>query len=86
MRRAICQVALAFVFIALSFTFSYAQKIPADEQKIIDYVDAHMGKAIGTLESVVNIESPSEDLAGVKQVGMVFKRELESLGLTAKMD
>ncbi|MDQ2920518.1 MAG: M20/M25/M40 family metallo-hydrolase [Acidobacteriota bacterium] len=84
MRRAICQIALAFVFIALSFTFSYAQKLSADEQKIIDYVDAHMGEALGMLESVVDIESPSEDIAGVKQVGMVFKRELESLGLTAR--
>ena len=84
MKKAICQIALAFVFIALSFTFSHAQKISADEQKIMEYVDAHMSEAIGTLESVVNIESPTEDIAGVKQVGVVFQRELESLGLTAR--
>lgn len=35
-------------------------------------------------EKVVNIESPTENLAGVKQVGVIFKKELESLGLTAK--
>ncbi len=84
MRRAICLIALALAFITLSGASSHAQKISADEQRIIDYVDSHMGEAIITLESVVNIESPSEDIAGVKQVGMVFKRELESLGLTAK--
>ena len=84
MRRAICRIALAFVFLALSFTCSNAQKLSAGEQKIIDYVDAHMSEAIGMVENVVNIESPSEDVAGVKQVGMVFKRELESLGLTAR--
>ena len=84
MRNAVCQTAFAVVFIALSCTFGYGQKLSADEQKIVDYVDAHMGEAVGTLESVVNIESPSEDIAGVKQVGMVFKRELESLGLTAR--
>ena len=84
MRRAICRIALALVFIALSFTFGYAQKLSTDEQKIIDYVDAHMGEAIGMVENVVNIESPSEDIAGVKQVGVVFKRELESLGLSAR--
>jgi len=79
MRRAICQIALAFVFIALSFTLSDAQKLSGDEQKIIDYVDAHMGEAVNMLESVINIESPSEDIAGVKQVGSIFKREFESL-------
>jgi len=84
MRRAICQIALAFVFIALSFTLSDAQKLSGDEQKVIDYIDAHMGEAVSTLEKVVNIESPSEDIAGVKQVGSIFKREFESLGLTAR--
>jgi len=84
MRKAICQIAQAFVFIALSFSLSNAQKLSADEQKIIDYVDAHMGEEVSTLESVVNIESPSEDITGVKQVGIIFKRELESLGLTAR--
>ena len=84
MRRAICRIALAFVLIVLFSTFSYAQKLSADEQKIIAYINAHMGEAIGMVENVVNIESPSEDIAGVKQVGMVFKQELESLGLTAR--
>jgi glutamate carboxypeptidase len=84
LKRATCYIALAIAVLALSFSSSYAQKLTADEQKIIDYVDAHMAEAIGTLESVVNIESPSEDVAGVKQVGMVFKRELEALGMTAR--
>ena len=83
MRRAICQIALALVFVALSISLSNAQKLSADERKIVDYVDAHMSEAVSTLENVVNIESPSEDIAGVKQVGSIFKRELESLGLTA---
>lgn len=83
MLRATCQITLAFVFITLSSTIGHAQKLSADEQKIIDFVDAHMTEAISTLENVVNIESPSEDIAGVKQVGMVFKREFESLGMTA---
>ena len=84
MRRATYQMALAFVLIVLCFTFGSAQKLSADEQKIIEYVDAHMGEAITTLENVVNIESPSEDIAGVKQVGAVFLRELESMGMTAR--
>lgn len=84
MKKAICEITFTFVLVTLSFTSSYAQKISADEQKIIDYVDAHIPEFISTLENIVNIESPSEDIAGVKQVGVVFKREFESLGLTAR--
>ena len=65
-------------------TFSYAQKISAEEQKLIDYIDAHANEAIVLLEKTVNIESPTENLAGVKQVGAVFKAGFESLGFTAK--
>src|SRR2546429_9312384 len=84
MRRAIYQVALAFVLIVLFSTFSYAQKLSADEQRIIAYINAHMGEAIGMVENVVKIESPSEDLAGVNQAARGSKQELESLGLTAR--
>jgi glutamate carboxypeptidase len=84
MRKLSYHIALALLFIVLSFTSGHAQKLSADEQKIIDYVDAHMGEAVSMLETVVNIESPSEDIAGVKQVGAVFQREFESLGMTAR--
>ena len=55
-----------------------------EEQKIVDYIDAHIEDAIALLEKTVNIESPTENLAGVKEVGMVFKQEFESLGFLAK--
>ncbi len=58
----------------------YARKISAEEQKIISYIDAHIEDAVALLEKIVNIESPTENLTGVKQVGMVFKQEFESLG------
>ena len=81
---AVARVALAFVFAILSATFSYAQKISPEEQKLVDYVDGHTSEAIALLEKTVNIESPTENLAGVRQVGAVFKAEFESLGFTAK--
>ncbi len=62
----------------------YAQKISAEEQKIVNYIDAHAEDAIALVEKTVNIESPTENLAGVRQIGEVFKNELESLGFTAK--
>ena len=75
---------IASVFILLSPLLIHAQKISPDEQKLVDHIDAHASEAIGLLERVVNIESPTENLAGVRQVGSVFKREFESLGFTAR--
>jgi glutamate carboxypeptidase len=65
---------------ALSNASNYARKISAEEQKIADFIDAHIEDAIALLEKTVNIESPTENSSGVKQVGMVFKQEFESLG------
>ena len=78
------RIITAFMFVVLFSTFCYAQKISPEEQKLVDYIDAHTGEAIALLEKTVNIESPTENLAGVKQVGAVFKAEFESLGFTAR--
>ena len=74
---------LAFVVIALGRATS-AQGLDANERKIIDHIDANVPRAITLLEQTVNVDSPTEDLVGVKQVGSLLKRELESLGLTAR--
>ena len=60
------------------------QKLSAEEQKIIDYIDKHGVEAVSLLERSVNIESPTEDLAGVKNVGMLLAKELEAIGMTVK--
>jgi glutamate carboxypeptidase len=74
----------ACLFVLLLAAFAHAQKLAPEEQKIIDYVDAHKNEATTLLEKVVNIESPTENLPGVKQVGAVFKTEFESLGFSAR--
>ncbi|HEV8485470.1 MAG TPA: M20/M25/M40 family metallo-hydrolase [Blastocatellia bacterium] len=83
MKRLINQIIVVLLFAAFSSAHTYAQRLSAEEQKIASYIDAHKDEAIALIEKVVNIESPTENLAGVKQVGMVFKKEFESLGLTA---
>jgi glutamate carboxypeptidase len=72
------------IFTCLSASLTDAQNISPDEQKIVTYIDAHSNEAIALLEKVVNIESPTENLAGVRQVGSVFKLEFEALGFTAR--
>ncbi len=63
---------------------SYAQKLSADERKIIEYIDSHNDEAIALLEKVVNIESPTEDLAGVRNVGTLFGDAFKALGMSVK--
>jgi glutamate carboxypeptidase len=83
--KAIVSGLLVSVALIVSFPKdSYAYKISADEKKIVNYIDAHTNDAVALLERTVNIESPTENLAGVRQVGMVFKDEFESIGFTTK--
>lgn len=84
MNHLIYKINVALLLAVVSCISLRAQKLSADEQMIATYVDSHRSEAVALLETVVNIESPTENVAGVKQVGMVFKKELESLGLTAK--
>jgi glutamate carboxypeptidase len=55
-------------------------QVSSQERAITDYIDAHNGEALALLEKVVNINSGSMNLAGVRAVGDVFRAEFEALG------
>ena len=76
---------IIFVLVCIFASFGISplvdsQALSPDEKRIVDFIDQHNGEAISLLEKVVNIESPTEDLAGVKNVGMVFGKEFEASG------
>ncbi len=58
-----------------------AQKLSSAEQKIVTSVERNNEAAISFLEKVVNINSGTLNLSGVKNVGMAFKAEFDKLGL-----
>jgi glutamate carboxypeptidase len=65
---------------------SQAALSPA-EQAMVRYLDDHQDEAVALLERVVNINSGTQNLAGVRRVGDVFGAELEALGFaTAWID
>ena len=72
---------LACVFLC-STTASVAQTetISAAERALVSYIDAHNDESIALLEKVVNINSGTQNLAGVRQVGDIFRAELDALG------
>lgn len=84
MKNLILPLLALFLFFTGGNLSVAAQKLTADERKIIDYIDKHGGDALSLLESSVNIESPTEDIAGVKNVGMLFGKGFEALGMTVK--
>ncbi len=69
---------------AIFSTALFAEGISAEEQRIVDYIDAHSDEAEALVAKVVSIESPTEDLPGVNQVGMVFKKEFDSLRFASR--
>lgn len=74
---------ITFLAIALASS-SFGQTLKADERKIVDYIDRNSAAAVSFLERSVNIESPTEDLAGVKRDGMEFAKELEAIGMNVR--
>ncbi len=53
----------------------------ADEQRMIEWIDAHAEDAVELLAETVNIGSGTMNHDGVREVGRVMRRELDSLGL-----
>ncbi len=60
------------------------QGLSADEQRIVAAVDARADEATALLERVVNIDSATENLEGVRRVGEVFRREFDGLGFATR--
>ncbi len=84
MKKLVRLCVIGLLAIVLTSICASAQTLSPEEQKIASYIDAHQGEQIALIEKVVNLQSPTENIAGVKQVGMVFKTQLEALGFTAK--
>ena len=59
---------------------AWGADLSAIERRIVDEVNARRDPAIALLAETVGIPSATENLAGVRQVGAVYARELASLG------
>jgi glutamate carboxypeptidase len=69
-----------FMSFMCALSLSAQSSLPAEERAIVSYIDAHQDEAIALLERVVNINSGTQNLAGVREVGSVFRAELDRLG------
>ena len=71
----------AVLAILLSFS-TQAQKLSRLEKKILTQVENNSDDAILLLEKVVNINSGTLNLKGVKKVGAIFSDEFKNIGFT----
>ena len=65
----------------LLFVAMPAGAFDPNEQRMIEWIDAHSEEAIALLEETVNISSGTMNHDGVRAVGRVMQRELDELGL-----
>ena len=71
---------LTLLACVLFSAFLSAQSLNRTERKILKTVQANNQEAIDFLKKVVNINSGTLNLKGVKEVGMVFKDQFDQLG------
>jgi glutamate carboxypeptidase len=70
--------------IAVCVVFALQAGAPAPERAIAAYIDAHNAEALALLERVVNINSGTQNFAGVREVGAVFMASLDRLGFRTR--
>ena len=56
------------------------QTLSADEKAVAAHIDAHDAEGVALLEKIVNINSGTQNIEGVKQVGAVLRAEFDALG------
>lgn len=73
---------LTFVFLLLFLPIVEAKDLTAIEKHIIRHISEQQDAQLSLLEQLVNINSGTENTAGVHQVGELLKTRLEKLGFT----
>ncbi|NNM05606.1 MAG: M20/M25/M40 family metallo-hydrolase, partial [Gemmatimonadetes bacterium] len=60
------------------------QRLSSGEEAIVQYLNMAEEEALGLLERVVNINSGTMNHEGVRQVGAIFREELDALGFQTR--
>jgi len=69
---------------ALSAADGRPAALTASEQAVVRFVDAHDADARALLHRVVDINSGTENVAGVRAVGDIFRAEFDALGFQTR--
>jgi glutamate carboxypeptidase len=61
-----------------------AQGLSPEESQMVRFLDEHSEEAFSLLERVVNVNSGTMNHEGVREVGRIFREELDGLGLETR--
>jgi len=78
LRRA---VALTTALLPVAPLGGSAQSLTPEEERIVAWVDAHVGEAQELVERLVNVNSGTLNLSGVREVADILRAELDAIGL-----
>jgi len=81
--KALTKLYLAAALVALPIVGS-AQNLSSEEQQIKEYVQQHFEESVSLLERAVNINSGSLNAEGVREVGALFRTELDEIGFETR--
>jgi glutamate carboxypeptidase len=70
--------------LGIALLFGAQIGLPAPERTIAGYVDAHNGDALALLQRVVDINSGTQNFAGVREVGAIFRGAFDRLGFKTR--
>lgn len=74
------KIILTASFLALFGNFTKAQKLNATEKKIVDYINQQMPQTEQLLKKIVNINSGTMNTEGVREVGIILRKEFDEIG------
>jgi glutamate carboxypeptidase len=58
--------------------------LTSDERALVKFIDDHNADALTLLEKVVNINSGTQNFAGIRDVGKVFTQQFDALGFKTR--
>jgi len=79
-RRGVAAIGAACVLAPCTLGAQTSAPLGSEERAIAQAVDTRNADALALLERVVNINSGTQNLAGVRAVGAIFRAELDALG------
>ena len=79
-RQAVLVMGVMAMLSATGSNADMQQQLSAEERAMAAFIDAGNDEAVRLLERVVNINSGTQNFAGVREVGRIFRAELDALG------
>ena len=75
---------VAFFLVVVFHAGGFAQKLSKEEKRIIQAIDKYGNEPVTFLEKTVNLNSGTMNLKGVREVGSIYKTELDALGFQSR--